>query len=182
MKRILPAFMAALLAATGCVNEKKAIGEAVSRFWQAVIDGKTDSAYRMLSKKSRFTIPKEVFEEMVTFGMRNTLENRRLRKTWSEESSFRIEEIEQRGDEALTLVSFRLPDMTELNHRLEDEARREGIYTKYRNDSQKIDDWFTMRMAEELEARRFSRKTSESRTFLLREEGEWKINLADEYH
>jgi hypothetical protein len=180
MKRILMLAGAVLVLAAGvagCFSQEAAIRDAVSKFWQAVIDGKTDSAYRMLSKSSRFSINKAEFEESVSFGVKTTLRARELRKAWSAECDFRIEELEQRGSEALTLVSFRVPDMDEIYYRLYDEAEREGIFRKYRDKPDKIDDWFVKRMTEELKAHRFSRTTLENETWLIREEGQWKINF-----
>jgi hypothetical protein len=183
MKRILllaGVVLVLAVGAVGCFNEETAIRDAVTKFWQAVIDGKTDSAYKMLSKSSRFYIHKAEFEESVSFGMKTNLRTRELRKAWSAECDFRIEELEQRGAEALTLVSFRVPDMDELYYRLYDEAERDGIFRKYKSNPDKIDDWFTKRMTEELKARRFSRSTLENQTWLTREEGQWKINFGYE--
>jgi len=181
MKRILLLASTVLLLTVACFNEKEAIREATTRFWQAVIDGKTESAYRMLSKRSHFNIPKAVFEESASFGMKPTLRTRELRKAWSAESSFRIEELEQRGAEALTLVSFRVPDLNELDKRLSKEARRKNIYRKYKGNEDKLDAWFAKRMAQEIKAHRFSRVSIEERTWLVREEGQWKINFGYEY-
>ena len=96
MNRILSMASAVFLLTVACFNEKEAIREATTRFWQAVINGKTETAYRMLSKRSRFNVPKAVFEESASFGMKPTLKTRELRKAWSAESNFRIEELEQR--------------------------------------------------------------------------------------
>jgi len=181
MKRILSLASAVFLLTVACFNEKEAIREATTRFWQAVIDGKTETAYRMLSKKSRFNVPKAVFEESASFGMKPTLKTRELRKAWSAESNFRIEELEQRGGEALTLVSFRVPDLNELDERLSEEARRKNIYRKYKGDEDKLDAWFAKRMAQEIKAHRFSRTSIEERTWLVREKGQWKINFGYEY-
>jgi len=184
MKRILSLFSAVLVlavASVSCVDEEQAIRQSASRFWQSIIDGKTDSAYRMLTKSSRFNIHKGDFEERVSFGGTTSLRNRTLHKAWAEECDFRIEELEQRGNEALVLVSFKVPDLDDMLYRLDKEAEREGIYKKYKNKSDKVDAWFEKRMTEELKAHRFSRMTLENQTWLLREEGEWKIDYDYDY-
>lgn len=175
MKRIAVLLTAALVLTVGCMNEKNAIRDAVSRFWQAVIEGKTEAAYQMLSKESRFNVNKADFEDDVSFGLKTNMRTRELRKAWGEQCDFRIEELEQRGSEALVLVSFKVPDMGELADRIDQEAQREGIYRKYKDKPDKIDAWFAKRITEEIKAHRFSRTTLENETFLIREEGQWKI-------
>jgi hypothetical protein len=177
MKRIWLIAVAAVALSAGCINEEEAIRDTASKYWQYILDGNTNAAYRMLSKESRFRVPRSEFEESVAFGGYENLNSRELRKIWTSEIDFIIEDVQQQGSQAVVMITFEAPDLDILADRMKNEAEREGIYQRFKNDEGKIANWTMKRMTEEIRKRRFNRMTIDNSTWLIRESGKWKIYL-----
>jgi len=174
VKKILQALgLLVFLAASSCADETDAIREATSLYWQAILAGDFDSAYRMISRESRVRYERGEFEEGI--ALTGFTDNEKLARLWVKEADFVIEDIKQRGRQATVFVAIHVPDVEGLRTGLFNEAGEKNIERKTKGDSTKIEEWFTKRITEEIRRGKFDLTVIDIENKLIREAGIWKV-------